>query len=40
MTMELPTALETVSFPPKIEDAIREETLIVLPVRFEKDPSR
>jgi hypothetical protein len=38
--MELPMALETVSFPPIIDDKVREETLIVLPVRVEKVPVR
>jgi hypothetical protein len=38
--MELPTALETVSFPPIVEVTVKEETLIVLPVRVEKDPSK
>jgi hypothetical protein len=38
--MELPMALETVSFPPIIEDKVREEMLMVLPVRVEKEPVR
>jgi hypothetical protein len=38
--MELPVALEIISFPPMMEDMIREETLIVLPVRFNTEPVR
>jgi hypothetical protein len=40
MTIELPMALEMVSFPPIVDAAVKEEILIVFPVMVEKEPSR